>query len=118
MSTIVKIQKKGQVTIPTRMRTQAGIADGDLVEAVFSRGKIILTPRAAVGSSKFPSAHDEYTTEQRRHIDAGIAEGVEDFKRGRSHGPFASANEASAYIERMAKQRATAKRSKRLARCT
>jgi AbrB family looped-hinge helix DNA binding protein len=115
MPTIVKVQRKGQVTIPNRMRTQAGIADGDLVEAVFSRGRIILTPKVAVDRSKFP-AHDEYTPEQRRIIDAGIAEGLHDFKAGRSHGPFASAKEASAYIERMAKQRANAKRSKRLVR--
>lgn len=91
MSTIVKIQKKGQVTIPTRLRTQAGIADGDLIEAAFSRGKIILTPKAVIDHSKFPAAHREYTLEQRRIIDAGIAEGIEDFKKGRSHGPFASA---------------------------
>jgi hypothetical protein len=31
---------------------------------------------------------DEYTPEQRRIIDAGIAEGMEDFRKGRSHGPF------------------------------
>lgn len=31
---------------------------------------------------------DEYTPEQRRTIDAGIAEGMEDFRKGRSHGPF------------------------------
>ena len=116
MPTIVKVQRKGQVTIPNRMRTQAGIADGDLVEAVFSRGRIILTPKVAVDRSKFPTARDEYTPEQRRIIDVGIAEGLEDFKAGRSHGPFASAKEASAYIERMAKQRANAKRSKRLVR--
>jgi AbrB family looped-hinge helix DNA binding protein len=116
MPTIVKIQRKGQVTIPNRMRTQAGIADGDLVEAVFSRGRIILTSKVAVDHSKFPTALDEYTPEQRRIIDAGIAEGLDDFKAGRSHGPFASAKEASAYIERMAKRRANAKRSNRLVR--
>lgn len=33
MSTIVKVQHKGQVTIPARLRTQAGIVEGDLVEA-------------------------------------------------------------------------------------
>lgn len=61
-------------------------------------------------------ADNEYTPEQRRIIDAGIAEGLEDFKRGRFHGPFASAKEASAYIERMAKKRATAKTAKRRVR--
>lgn len=113
MPTIVKIQKKGQVTIPTRLRTQAGLADGDLIEAAFSHGKIILTPRAVIDRSKFPTANGEYTPEQRRIVDAGIAQGIEDFKKGRSHGPFASARAASAYIERMAKQRPPAKRKPR-----
>jgi AbrB family looped-hinge helix DNA binding protein len=116
MPTIVKIQRKGQVTIPNRLRNQAGIADGDLIEAVFSRGRIILTPRVAVDRSKLPSTDDEYTSKQRRIIDAGKAEGLEDFKAGRSHGPFASAREASAYIERMAKKLANTKRPKRLVR--
>jgi AbrB family looped-hinge helix DNA binding protein len=113
MPTVVKIQKKGQVTIPTRLRNQAGIIDGDLIEAAFSRGRIILTPKAVIDRSKSTAARDEYTPEQRKAIDVGIAEGLEDFRRGRSHGPFASAKEASAYIELMAKQRATEKRSKR-----
>jgi hypothetical protein len=82
------------------LKNQAGIIDGDLIKAVIDR-------------SKFAAARDEYTPEQRPAIDAGIAEGLEDFRRGRSHSPFASAKEASAHIELMAKQRATEKRSKR-----
>jgi AbrB family looped-hinge helix DNA binding protein len=112
MPTIVKIQKKGQVTIPTQLRVQAGIAEGDLIDAAFSRGKIVLTPRAAIDRADIP-ASDEYTPEQRRIIDAGIAEGLEDFKKGHSHGPFASAQAASAYIERMAKQRPAMQRKPR-----
>jgi len=110
---VVKIQKKGQVTIPTCLRNQAVITGGHLIEAAFSRGRIILAPKAAIDRSKFAASRDEYTPEQRWAIDAGIAEGLEDFRRGRSYGPFASAKEASAYIELMAKQRATEKRSKR-----
>jgi bifunctional DNA-binding transcriptional regulator/antitoxin component of YhaV-PrlF toxin-antitoxin module len=37
MLTTVKIRKKGQVTIPTRMRTWAGIANGDVIEAPTDR---------------------------------------------------------------------------------
>jgi AbrB family looped-hinge helix DNA binding protein len=114
MPSIVKIQKKGQLTIPTSLRTRAGIAEGDLIEAAFSRGKIILTPKTVIDRSKFPTASGEYTPGQRRIIDAGIAQGIEDFKQGRSHGPFASAKAASAYIERMAKKRPTAKRKPRV----
>jgi AbrB family looped-hinge helix DNA binding protein len=113
MATIVKIQKKGQMTIPTSLRTQAGIADGDLVEVAFSRGKIVLTPKIAIDRSKFPTADNEYTPAQRRIVDRAIAEGMEDFREGRVHGPFSSAKEASAYIERMAKERAARRIPKR-----
>jgi len=51
---------------------------------------------------------DEYTPSQRRIIDASIREGMEDYRTGRIHGPFASAEEASLYIERVAKRRAAA----------
>ncbi|MGA3027143.1 MAG: AbrB/MazE/SpoVT family DNA-binding domain-containing protein [Bryobacteraceae bacterium] len=54
MSTIVRIQDKGQVTIPTRLRTRAGLAKGDLVEAAFVRGRIVLTPKVAIDKSRFP----------------------------------------------------------------
>lgn len=113
MPSVVKIQKKGQVTIPTRLRNQAGIGGGDLVQAAFSRGKIILTPIATIDRSEFPTASGEYTAEQRRIIDAGIAQGLEDFKKGRFHGPFASAKAASAYIEHITKHPAAAKRKSR-----
>jgi AbrB family looped-hinge helix DNA binding protein len=53
MSTIVKVQHKGQVTIPTRLRTQAGIVEGDFVEATFHRGKIVLTPKLVIDRSQF-----------------------------------------------------------------
>ena len=51
--TIVKVQKKGLVTLPTRLRSQAGITDGDLIEATFQRGKIILTPKPVIDYRSF-----------------------------------------------------------------
>jgi hypothetical protein len=59
---------------------------------------------------------DEYTPAQRRAIGADIAASVEDFKRGRFHGPFDTAAEASRYIERVAKKRAAARKAGRPAR--
>ena len=101
------------MTIPTRLRTQAGITAGDLVEASYSRGKIILTPKIDVDPAKFPTADDEYTPAQRWIINRAIAAGMEDFKKGRVHGPFSSAKEASTYIERMVKHRRARRVSKR-----
>jgi AbrB family looped-hinge helix DNA binding protein len=50
MSTVSRIQHKGQVTIPTRLRNQAGLSKGDLVEFSFHRGKIVITPKVAIDS--------------------------------------------------------------------
>ena len=101
MSSIVKVQKKGQVTLPTRLRSQAGLADGDLVEASFRGGKIILTPKVVIDRSKFPTADDEYTPAQRRIIDARLAKADRDIKEGRTYGPF---DTAEAMIRHMKEQ--------------
>ena len=55
---------------------------------------------------------DNYTPEQRRIINAGIAEGMEDFRRGRFYGPFDTADEAISSIQANLKQRAAAKKPK------
>ncbi len=98
MSAIVKIQRKGQVTIPTRLRAQVGLVDGDLVEARADRGKIILTPKVIVDR--------EYTPAQRRAIDARLAKGLADINAGRTFGPFNSAAEMIAHIEARATKKA------------
>jgi AbrB family looped-hinge helix DNA binding protein len=115
MSTLVKVQHKGQVTIPTRLRRQAGISEGDLVEASFHRGKIVLAPKLVIDRPKFPTADDEYTPEQRRIIDARLAEAEEDFKAGRSYGPFGTHKEFIASLHREAKK-LRAKRTKPVSR--
>ena len=97
MSIIVKVQRKGQVTIPTRIRVQVGLVDGDLVEAKAERGKIVLTPKMIVDR--------EYTPAQRRIIDARLAESLEDIKNGRTHGPFDSAHAAISFLRKEIKAR-------------
>jgi AbrB family looped-hinge helix DNA binding protein len=93
MTALVKIQRKGQMTLPSRLRSAIGVAEGDLVEASVERGKIVLTPKLVVDRCKPPIADDEYTPAQRRIIDARLAEGLEDIKQGRVHGPFATHKE-------------------------
>ena len=113
MSTLVKIHRKGQMTLPTRLRTQAGIAEGDLVEAAFHRGKIVLTPTLTIDRSKFSNADDEYTPEQRRVIDARLAESEDDLRRGRTFGPFNTADEMIASMKAKFRKRSVAKKTKR-----
>lgn len=70
---LVKIKTKYQVTLPTELRKRVGVQIGDLLEARVERGKITLTPKTV--------------------IDRGIAESLEEFKKGRSYGPFDTAEE-------------------------
>ncbi|MSV35282.1 MAG: AbrB/MazE/SpoVT family DNA-binding domain-containing protein [Bryobacterales bacterium] len=102
MNPTAKIQHKGQVTIPTRLRNQAGLSKGDLVEFSLQRGKIVITPKIVIDRSQFPNADDEYTPAQRKIIDAHLAEGLADIKAGRTYGPFASHAEFIASLHKEA----------------
>ena len=113
MNTTAKIQHKGQVTIPTSVRRQAGLSKGDLVNFAFQRGKIVITPRLVIDRSQFPNADDEYTPAQRRIIDARLDESEEDMKNGRCYGPFNTAEEMIAHMKGQLKERA-AKKTKRV----
>ena len=99
MTAIVKIHRKGQMTLPTRLRSLAGIADGDLVEAAFQRGKIIITPKLAIDRSKFPAADDEYTPAQRRVIDARLDKAAAEIKKGHVSPAFETMAEFAAALK-------------------
>src|SRR5258706_13600927 len=107
-STILKVRKEGRVTIPNRVRELIGLTEGDHLKLRTSGRKLILEQVLL----KVGSDVDDDSPEHRRVIDEGIEKGLDDFKHGRVHGPFASAKEASAYIERLAKIRAGKKKSK------
>jgi AbrB family looped-hinge helix DNA binding protein len=90
---LVAVKNKYQVVIPQDVRERIGLNVGDLLEARLERGKITFTPKSLV--------------------DRGIAEGLEDIKKGRVHGPYRSVPEAmKAFQERTVK---LSKRLKRLA---
>ena len=65
---IVTVKNKYQIVIPLIVREKIGLNVGDVLEAKIERGKITLTPKALV--------------------DRGIAQSLDDFKSGRSYGPF------------------------------
>jgi len=102
----VTVKNKTPLTVPDQVRRRAGFKQGDQVEFKVSGGVINIVP-------KFPSADDEYTPEQRRIIDARLAEGLADTKAGRTFGPFDSADEMIAHMKAQLKKRATAKKAKR-----
>ena len=81
-----------------------------MVEATFQRGHIVLTPKVVIDRSAFPNADDEYTPAQRRFINARLAKADKEIKNGRTFGPFNTADEMIASMERELKKRAVVKR--------
>jgi AbrB family looped-hinge helix DNA binding protein len=100
MGSLVKVQSKGQMTIPRRVRSAVGLVDGDFVEVEAVGKKIVITPKVVIDRSKFPSADDEYTPAQRRMVDARLAKSDEDIKHGRVYGPFNTHKEFMAALRR------------------
>jgi len=92
-------------TLPDEVRQQAGIKIGDMLEFKVSGGVVTVLP-------KLPSADDEYTPEQRRIIDAQLAEGLADIKAGRVSRAFETHAEFIADLHKAAK-RLNAKKTKR-----
>ncbi|HEU5394168.1 MAG TPA: AbrB/MazE/SpoVT family DNA-binding domain-containing protein [Candidatus Methylomirabilis sp.] len=80
---LIKVREKYQVTLPSSVRQKVGVAVGDLLEAKVQGKKITLTPK--------------------RLIDREIALALEDFKRGRSIGPFRTAKAAIRALRRAAR---------------
>jgi len=109
---LVKIQKKGQLTLPSRVRSRLGLSEGDFVDVKVRAANIVITRQMVIDRSKFPNADDEYTPRQRRFIDAQLAKSEEDFKKGRTFGPFDTAEEMIASMKEQLKKRAAAKKAK------
>jgi AbrB family looped-hinge helix DNA binding protein len=86
----VAVKTKFQIVIPQRIRKQVGVDVGDILEARVERGKITYTPK--------------------RLIDRDLAEGLDDLKHGRTHGPYASAEEAIVALESRSRDRAKKRR--------
>jgi len=88
---IVKIKAKSQVTLPNTLLKQVGLKVGDFLEAKEVKGNIILTPQS--------------------FIDLRLAKSLEDVKAGRTHGPFATADEAIKFLTKSAKAAKKAKKT-------
>ena len=83
---LVTVKTKYQIVIPRAIREQAGVGIGDLLEAKVEKGKITFAPKSV--------------------LDRHLAEGLEDLKKGRTHGPYKSAKDAIAALEVRAKKHA------------
>jgi AbrB family looped-hinge helix DNA binding protein len=76
---LVAVKNKYQVVIPQNVREKIGLNVGDLLEAKAERGKITFTPKSVVSRA--------------------VAEGLEDIRKGRVHGPFDSVDEMLASLK-------------------
>lgn len=107
MTVAIKNDNKTPLVVPPALRRKAGFKSGQELEIKASGGVITILP-------KLPAGDDEYTPEERRIIDARLAEGLADIKAGRTFGPFDSADEMIAHMKaQLAKKRTTAKKAKR-----
>ncbi|RLE74964.1 MAG: AbrB family transcriptional regulator [Thermoprotei archaeon] len=59
ISYIVKVTRKGQVTIPKNIRVSLGIEEGELLQVSLEKGKIIIT-KLGVPSPGEPIGREEY----------------------------------------------------------
>jgi bifunctional DNA-binding transcriptional regulator/antitoxin component of YhaV-PrlF toxin-antitoxin module len=93
----VTVKGKAPLVVPPAVRRQAGLKSGQEIEFKVSGGVISIRP-------KLPAADDEYTPEQRRIVDAQLAEGLADVKAGRVHGPFSTHKEFIASLHKEARK--------------
>jgi AbrB family looped-hinge helix DNA binding protein len=112
MTTLIKIQRKGQMTLPSRFRAAMGVGEGSLVELSLKNGKALITPKVVIERSQFPNADDEYTPAERRIIDAQLAKADADIKAGRVSRTFETAEEFLADLHK-ASAKLSARKTKR-----
>ena len=91
-STITKITRNYQVTIPPAARRALNLKVGDFVEATPRRDGVLLRPARVV-------TDDTFEQELRRRLDEGLA----DLEAGRTSGPFETADDLIAHLHRIAR---------------
>ena len=85
------VEERDPLVVPLTIRRRAGIKPGDRLEFKAARGVITIVSRSR-------NASDE-TSEQRRIIDAQLAEGLEDIRKGRVSRPFETVDETLASLK-------------------
>jgi AbrB family looped-hinge helix DNA binding protein len=81
---ISKLGQRRQVVIPKEICDELGLREGDFVEVTREESVVILKPK------KLVDVDEVLTPQQKAVIDARIAEGLEDVKKGHVYGPFDS----------------------------
>jgi len=106
---VTTVKKNTPIVIPESLRRRAGFKVGDRLEFKLSGGIINVIP-------ELPSADDEYTPAQRRAIDAELAKSLEDVRKGRTYGPFATHKEFLASLHKESKKLLDKTKAKRISK--
>ena len=88
---LARVGVSRQVAIPKKIHDELGLVAGDIVEVERKGNQIILTPKDIV--------------------EKGIADGLEDLKKGRVYGPFSSVKELLKSLHGTEKPRKKSKRA-------
>ncbi|MBI5003645.1 AbrB/MazE/SpoVT family DNA-binding domain-containing protein [Candidatus Kaiserbacteria bacterium] len=81
MTTMIKMQARGVLTLPKKVRTRMGIDAGDIVELVEQDGKVFIAPVSRIDKG----------------LQEDIRSALEDLRLGRTIGPFANMKEFQLY---------------------
>ena len=102
----ITVNEKTRDLFPPSIRRRARLKIGDRLEIQVNGGIVSFIP-------KLPTADDEYTSGQRRTIDARLAKADEDIRDGRTYGPFHNVGEMIASMKsELRKRKASTKNSK------
>lgn len=77
---LVRVKSKGQVTIPSRMREELHLSDGDFLEVVIKNNGVFFVPKTITD----------------REIDEIFEQGMSDYRKGKGLGAFSSVKEFKA----------------------
>ncbi|MGH9786479.1 MAG: hypothetical protein ACRD88_20100 [Terriglobia bacterium] len=106
----ITLKAKAPLVVPASVQRKARLKAGDQVVFRVAPGRITIVSKPHMATA---AAGDEYTTEKRRIIEAQLAEGIEDIKKGRTYGPFNTVEEMVASIEGNIRKSRPAKKRKR-----
>lgn len=95
----VKIGVSRQVVIPKKIHDELGLTPGDYLEVELEQGRVVMTPKALV-EKKFKA-----------ELENRLGESREDYRAGRSYGPFNTAKEAIRSLHAEVKKRKKPKTS-------
>jgi len=88
----VTVKNRSRIVVPEAVQRRAGIKSGDRLEFKVSGRVITILPEP-------PGSGDDTTPAQRRIIDAQIAEGLDDIRKGRVSPRFGTVDEMLASLK-------------------